>query len=407
MKLLLVALALCLAGPALASENAPWRSVDSETGKIRDVEGLEQLARDFPDSASVRLRMLQPLLAAGETEKLLETLRWLKDRGYVFSEVTQQQIPKLIGEQHADAARALLIPAPEIIEASEIIATVPAEVLLVEGVGRAADGTVIAGAILSSTIVSQDETGGWTPVVELEGDAFGPMVRLDSGSRFWASSGAPDMVTAKDDAFHGVILFDAMSRSVEHKLAAPQGGYPSDIAIGPDGSVYVSDPFSGAIYKGDGQGAELETFIPKGIFRSPQGLAVSADGSRLYVSDYRYGIAIVDLSNASFTRLAADTDVILDGVDGLWRHGNELIVVQNGTSPMRISAFQLSEDGFRVVGQRVLEQAHSGWTEPLGGSIDDDALIYVATGQWDRFLEGQPLQDKPPMPTQIRRLPLE
>jgi len=45
------------------------------------MEGLEQLARDFPDSGTVRLRMLQSLLAAGEVEKVMGVLEWLYERG--------------------------------------------------------------------------------------------------------------------------------------------------------------------------------------------------------------------------------------------------------------------------------------------------------------------------------------
>ena len=97
---------------------------------------------------------------------------------------------------------------------------------------------------------------------------------------------------------------------------------------------------------------------------------------------------------------------IIAGVDGLWLHEGELIAVQNGTSPMRISAFRLSDDGTRIIGYRVLEQAHPDWTEPLGGSIADGALYYVATGQWDRYDKGALRDGMAPIPTVIRRLPL-
>jgi hypothetical protein len=91
----------------------------------------------------------------------------------------------------------------------------------------------------------------------------------------------------------------------------------------------------------------------------------------------------------------------------LWLYGNQLIAVQNGTSPMRISAFRLSDDGTRITGHRVLEQAHPDWTEPLGSSIADGALYYVATGQWDRYDKGVLREGMTAQPTVIRRLPLE
>ena len=93
-------------------------------------------------------------------------------------------------------------------------------------------------------------------------------------------------------------------------------------------------------------------------------------------------------------------------MDGLWLHKGELVAVQNGTSPMRIIALRLSGDGTRIIGHRVLEQAHPEWTEPLGGSIAGDALYYVATGQWDRYDKGALRDGADAIPTVIRRLPL-
>ena len=71
LRTFVAAITLGLTAPALAGEGHEWRPVDEATGQIRDMEGLEQLARDFPDGGTVRLRMLQPLLAAGEVEKVM------------------------------------------------------------------------------------------------------------------------------------------------------------------------------------------------------------------------------------------------------------------------------------------------------------------------------------------------
>ncbi len=43
----------------------------------------------------------------------------------------------------------------------------------------------------------------------------------------------------------------------------------------------------------------------------------------------------------------------------------------------------------------------------LGGTIADGALVYVATGQWDRYDRGQLKPGMAAIPTQIRRLPLK
>lgn len=415
LRSLAAALFLSIATPVFAGGELQWRAVDEATGQIRDVEGLEQLARDFPDSGTVRLRMLQPLLEAGETEKLLETLRWLKARGYVFGEVSQTQIPKLVGEEHAEAAKALLIPSADVIATSEVIATIPAEAGLLESViafpGKARIQVHPRPRLLATSVSAKAAVALYPSGSHFFFDISG----LDNASgivwdrkreSLWLASGNIDGSKKgpldKYDINGLVRLF--YSEDTRNIIRAPAGVNPSDLAVGPDSTLYTSDPLGGGVYFASMDDEELQTFVAPGTFRSPQGLATSADNTKLYVSDYRYGIAVIDLETREVSRLASDIPVILDGVDGLWRFGSELIAMQNGTSPMRISAFELSADGMRVVGHRVLEQANPDWTEPLSGSIDGDALIYVGNGQWDRYFQGELKQGMEPSPTQIRRL---
>ena len=116
---------------------------------------------------------------------------------------------------------------------------------------------------------------------------------------------------------------------------------------------------------------------------------------------------MIDAETGEVSRLAADSPMLLDGIDGLWLHGGELIAIQNGMSPKRIIGLRLSEDGNRIVSLRVLEQANPAWTEPLGGDIHDGALYYIGNGSWDLFEEGGTLREGAELhPTDIRRLEL-
>ena len=142
-----------------------------------------------------------------------------------------------------------------------------------------------------------------------------------------------------------------------------------------------------------------------GLLRSPQGLVLSPDGRRLYVSDYGYGIAEVHLTTGAVVRLESDAGTMLDGIDGLypWRGG--LIAIQNGTSPRRILWLRLSADGERIAGVRVLESNHPDWGEPTLGFVRRNDFLYVADAQWERYGEGGALQgDAPLRPTTIRLL---
>jgi hypothetical protein len=406
MKLLAAALALTLSAPIEAEALPAWRPVDAATGQIADVAGLEQLARDFPDSTSVRLRLLNAQLEAGEGEGALASLRWLAARGHAFSERAKAQIPALIGLAHAEAARDAIAGVPLIIAASTVFDEIQAEAGLIESVMVAADGErALATSVSNRAIYVRMSPRDWMVTGVPGAYALSGTASSSDGVVGWIASanisGAPDDV----GQFTGLIALTPVPGRMDY-FPAPAGAAVSDLAVGPDRMVYASDPIGGAVYRTHPRIALLEALVPPGTFRSPQGLAVSADRTRLYLSDYRYGLAVIDLASGAVTRLASDVPAALDGVDGLWLHKGELIAVQNGTSPMRISAFRLSDDGTRIIGHRVLEQAHPDWTEPLGGSIADGALYYVATGQWDRYDKGALRDGVEPLPTVIRRLPL-
>lgn len=410
LRTFVAAITLGLAAPALAGEGHEWRPVDEATGQIRDVEGLEQLARDFPDSGSVRLRMLQPLLAAGEVEKVIEVLEWLYERGYVFSDVAQEQIPKLLDGVDPGRIAERLRAEAEVIEASEVVFTTLPSAGLTETVVRDAPSNALILTSPSEGFVwivrspDMEESIGEEDVLRLSGIVF------DRGrGHYWVSAEKLKPSFRNPGPYAGLapvcmILDEGCPAAVRvfHRDADSM----NDLHAADDGSIYSSDSTGGGIYRLAASESNLEQFVPPGTFRSPQGLVTSEDNTKLYVSDYRYGIAVVDQETRKVSRIASDIPVILDGVDGLWRYGNELIAVQNGTSPMRISAFELSEDGTQVISHRVLEQAHSEWTEPLSGSIDGDALIYVGNGQWDRYIEGELKEGLEALPTQIRRLSL-
>lgn len=407
MKTLLATLALALAAPAVAGEGNQWHPVNAETGQIRDLEGLEALASAFPDSSSVRLRLLNAQLGAEDFDGLFESLRWLKQRGYVFSAAAQEQIPKLVGEDRSEAARALLIPEAEAVEASELHATVPAGAGLIESVFVSErEGILVATSITENAIHILERGEEWSAIPIPGASDLSGIIGEPDDSMGWVASANLDGSEDSEPLFTGLMGLRGDFQNPILIPAPETAKAVSDLVIGPDRTVYASDPVGGGVYTKPMGATELSVLVKPGTLRSPQGLALSADGGRLYISDYRYGLAMIDLASGAVERLVSDVPAILDGVDGLWMHEGELIAMQNGTSPMRISAFTLSDDGKRIVAARVLEQAHSAWTEPLGGSIADGALHYVATGQWDRFVSGEPAQDKPAIPTQIRRLPL-
>ena len=385
-----------------ASISQPWHPVDETTGQIADVDGLTALADAFPNSSSVRLRLLNAYVAAEYFATALSVAERLAGEGYAFSPAAREYLQGLLPTDAIPQWLATNGRNSAPIGSSQEVATIPEEARLPEGLAILGEGHFAISTVISREVWLNDD-GNWVTIpTPGAGNLSG--IAAKNGGLVVASSDL-GMLPGQTDHHSGLI--ELLEHNTSLLIAAPEGIQLSDLAVFRDQTVFASDPLEGGVYRAGESTSEIETVVAPGTLRSPQGIAPSQDGSRLYVSDYRYGLAIIDLETGEVSRLAADTPMLLDGIDGLWLHGGELIAIQNGLSPRRIVGLRLSEDGNRIVSLRVLEQANPEWTEPLGGDIHEGALYYIGNGSWDLFEEGGSLREGAELhPTAIRRLEL-
>jgi hypothetical protein len=141
--------------------------------------------------------------------------------------------------------------------------------------------------------------------------------------------------------------------------------------------------------------------------RSPGGLALSAGGAFLYVADWTVGLAVVDVRTGALQWLAAPAGATTLGIDGLRRHGNSLVAIQNGVQPARVQRFDLGPDGHTLAAAETLERARADYDEPTLGALVGPELWYVANSHWPRFAEDGSLPAGTTLdPTLVLRLPL-
>jgi hypothetical protein len=405
---ILAALTL-MALPAQAQEDHArpvWQAVDASTGQLTGITDLQALKFMFPNSASVRRRLLNAYLDAERGGDALDEAIELVERGYAFSPAGQELLLALGPTDKQREMLALQARNGAPLVESEVLATVPADVHLVESVWRdLRSGDLFASSVVSRALHVRRGNGDWRPA-PLDGAGSLSGMAFDAAAGvLWIGSGAFDETPDAHTAFRGVIAIDPATGLEQRRVPAPDGASPSDLAVVRDGTILASDPLSGAIYFAAPGDPALRVLVPPGTFRSPQGLVPWGDEG-LLVSDYAYGLALLD-ADARAWRVAADGPLLLDGIDGMWRYGDKVIAVQNGARPPRIVELTMSPDGRRVTAMRELERAHPGWTEPVGGAIVGDDLVYVATGQWVSFGEGGVLREgATPQPTEVRILPL-
>lgn len=365
------------------------------------------LVRAFPDSSAARLRLLATQIGAGDRDGALATFTWLNRHGHIFSAASRQ----ILRDQFAiwNLAAPDLVVNAKVSATSRLYATVPAGAQLVEAVARdRRRDRLFATSVVSRQLWVRTGKGPWTTVGLPAVDSLSGLAIDHKRNLLWVASGDLGMGEGAPGAFHGLIAIDLATLKERGRIAAPVGVNPSDISIGCKGTLYASDPLGGGVYRAGPGDTALSTLIAPGTFRSPQGLTENAGCSMLYVSDYGYGLAAIVLESRRVVRVRAleGLPIPLDGIDGLWRYGRDLVAVQNGTSPRRIVRLVIGIDDTSIAHAAVLEQANPAWIEPLSGSLDGNRLLYVGNGQWDLYDKGKLLSGQAPAPTQVRILPL-
>jgi hypothetical protein len=182
----------------------------------------------------------------------------------------------------------------------------------------------------------------------------------------------------------------------------------NDLVVTPAGDVYVTDNDEASVYRVRPEVDTLELVArpDRARFTRANGIALSADGTRLYVA-FIEGIARIDPASGRARYVTVPPTVTTASVDGLYWHDGDLIAVQMTASVERVVRFVLDPSGWRVLRAQVLERAHPAFRYPTTGVIIGDSLYYVANPGWDRLADdGTVRPAATPSPTVILRLPL-
>lgn len=215
-------------------------------------------------------------------------------------------------------------------------------------------------------------------------------IKVDAARRrIWVAAGTNGATSpAETLGATGLFLLDADSGTI---LQAWTIGGPSDrhffndIAIGRDGAAWVSDTQGGAVYRAVPGADELSVVAAPGTHPFANGIALSETDGLLYVASGR-GLLAVRLSDGAATPLSPDDPLF--GVDGLVRHGRDLIAIQNVGGLARVVRLLLDPAGASVVRLDVLEANHPLFEAvPTTGTIVGSRYYYIANSQLNRLAD--------------------
>ncbi|MDF7773872.1 hypothetical protein P1X14_01325 [Sphingomonas sp. AOB5] len=290
--------------------------------------------------------------------------------------------------------------------AADLVATVPAEYRLVEGIAwDAARKRLFVSTVIDGRLAYL-ENGAWheVQIASPRGGLFG--MSVDRKRRLlWIATGVLDQVAVTGERMTGLIAVDLDTLKVVRRVPVtdPKPGMVGDLTVAPDGTVFASNSVSGAIHRCRPGCTELEALVPAGRFNSPQGLALSPRGDRLYVADYDSGLWMVDTTTGAVSPFRVAQPIMLDGIDGLIaaQTGGALIAIQNGTRPRRILKLYPSSHRGPDTQVTVLRRLSPEGPEPTLGTLVGGYLYYVGDAQWERYgpagaiKDGQPARGTP------------
>ena len=198
----------------------------------------------------------------------------------------------------------------------------------------------------------------------------------------------------------GIAQFELSTGKLKAKYALPLDEEPhviSAMTVAPNGDVYAVDVATNTVYQL--RSGKLMPLFNSAEFISLRGIAVTDDHKYLYLSDYEAGLFIVSLERNQIRLLTAKNQN-LGGIDGLYSYKNQIIALQNGTSPTRVIRVLLGANGVEQV--QPLEANKTAMPVPSFGTLKGNQIYFIANSQRDIYdVHGKILPGEKPARRQI------
>lgn len=227
-----------------------------------------------------------------------------------------------------------------------------------------------------------------------------------------ASTAAPFMIDRRPDDAGRTLLarIDLATGRVSDVFPLTGAGMLNDLALAPDGSVYVTESQRGAVWRLPPGGRALARVVPDDTFESPNGIAWLPSG-QLLVADFD-GLALVDVAGiatqpARVRRLATPDDLYLGGIDGLARTASGVVGLQNLVGRTRVWSLAIDVAQARVTRAVVVMRGHPDFRNPTTAVAVGDRLLFVADTRLQSLAPDGTLTPLPPGRTGHRILEVD
>ena len=181
----------------------------------------------------------------------------------------------------------------------------------------------------------------------------------------------------------GIAQFKLSTGKLIAKFALPiddKAHAISAMTVAPNGDVYAVDVATNTVFQL--RAGKLVPLFNSAEFVSLRGIAVTDDHKYLYLSDYENGLFIASLERNQIRALVAQNQN-LGGIDGVYAYKNQIIALQNGTSPTRVLRVLLGANGVEKV--QPLEANKAAMSVPSFGTLKGNQIYFIANSQRDLY----------------------
>ena len=326
------------------------------------------------------------LAKRGDLERALAVLERLDARGWTFCPADRDMADLVKLPRYRALCARMKARAPRVLRA-RVAMMLADQGLRPEGIAYDDDHEAIfMGSVARRKIVRITSDGEVHDFVPSGTGIYAVLgVRVDAAhGLLWAATTARPSMEGYDPREQGkaaLLAFALDSGAPRLSLPLTGGGQHmlNDVAIAPDGTAYVTDTESGAVWRHRAADPGLVAFLPAGALRAPNGIA--CDGRRLLVA-HASGVTVVTLGSGARAELAVPAGSTLGGLDGLYVDGDVLLGVQNSFGSPRVVRAELDAGHAAARRITVLESMHPALDTATTAALvrRDRKLLVLARG---------------------------
>jgi DNA-binding beta-propeller fold protein YncE len=265
----------------------------------------------------------------------------------------------------------------------EVAFRIPEKDLIPEGISYdPTSGSFYLGSIQKKKIIRVTQQGKISDFATAENSGLLVVLGMKvHKGKLWVCNNSPQYDSSQ--FISAVSVFDLTSGKVERRYELNDGRKHlfNDLVLTADGTAFVTDSDGGTVYILRSTSDDPEAFLAAGTLRYPNGIALSPDEKKLIVSTGSgLGIVGIDIQSKEVVPIQHEKFLLI-GVDGLYRHKNSLIAVQNVTYPESIMELHCSEDFNTVKNIQSKAMNLPEFDSPTTGVIAGEYFYFIANSQ--------------------------